>query len=265
MGHSETHRLAMRMAQLTSWLEAQEGLVKERYEFHAPPRGCVHVTIDPGSVSPAASFNHNCICLCGAAGGLSREGLVEILALFTARGIDRLFAWLSPGPDQAQVRTWLGSMSFVPVRWTRYPTMLLAEPPVPRPVAGFEIRQIYAAELAAVGAALGDVVMEGFARTIGKPDFFHYVALDGQRPIAVAALAQFGELGYLTYAGTATSDRRRGAQTALIAHRVAVAKSLGCTHIVSRTLTMLEDSFANLTRCGFREIFEQEVYEFRRS
>ena len=71
-------------------------------------------------------------------------------------------------------------------------------------------------------------------------------------------------LGYLTFAGTVKSERRRGAQSALIAHRVAVAQALGCTRIVSRTLTMLEDSLANLQRGGFREVFEQEVYEYRR-
>jgi hypothetical protein len=90
------------------------------------------------------------------------------------------------------------------------------------------------------------------------------VAYDGARPIAAAALARFEEIGYLTYAGTVEKDRGRGAQSALIAHRVAVAKALGCEHIMSQTLTMLEHSHANLQRAGFREVYEQEVYEFNR-
>jgi hypothetical protein len=72
---------------------------------------------------------------------------------------------------------------------------------------------------------------------------------------------KFNELGYLTYASTAAADRRRGAQLALIAHRIEVARSLGCAQVVSQTLTMLEHSFANLQRSGFREVYEQEVYE----
>jgi hypothetical protein len=39
------------------------------------------------------------------------------------------------------------------------------------------------------------------------------------------------------------------------------ARRLGCTTIVSQTLTLLERSLANLRRCGFREVYEQEVYE----
>ena len=109
------------------------------------------------------------------------------------------------------------------------------------PDTSFEIRQIGTAEFEAARIALGDSVMDGYARTLGKPDFHHYLLFDAGRPIALAALVKFGEIGYLTYAGTVEPERRRGAQSALIAHRVAAAQSMGCTHIVSQTLTMLED------------------------
>jgi len=45
---------------------------------------------------------------------------------------------------------------------------------------------------------------------------------------------------------------------------VTQARALCCTQIVSQTLTMLADSFANLQRAGFREIYEQEVFELLR-
>jgi len=106
--------------------------------------------------------------------------------------------------------------------------------------------------------------MEGYEHTLGKPGFHHYLLFDEGRPIALAALVKFGEIGYLTYAGTIERERRRGAQCALIRHRVAAAQSMGCTHIVSQTLTMLEHSFANLQRCGFREVYEQQVFEYVR-
>ena len=80
------------------------------------------------------------------------------------------------------------------------------------------------------------------------------------QPIAVAALVCFERTGYLTYAGTVASARRRGAQTALILRRIEDAQRLGCSLIVSQTLTMLRESLANLQKCGFREVYEQEVY-----
>jgi hypothetical protein len=46
---------------------------------------------------------------------------------------------------------------------------------------------------------------------------------------------------------------------------VTQARALGCAQIVSQTLTILANSFANLQRAGFREIYEQEVFELVRS
>ena len=256
------HPLAGRMRELGAWLEAQEDLVPEREQFSAPPHGNATVSIDPDSDSPAASLNHNRVCLCGADGGLTREGFDELLGRFARRGIKRYFVWLSPGSDMERVREWLGAPGFTRVPWTRYPTMLLTEPAEPAKPHDFAIYAVNDVTFRSAQASLGDAVLAGYASTLGKPGFQHFIAYDGERPIAAAALVKFGDIGYLTYAGTVQSDRKRGAQSALIAHRVAVARELGCKHIVSQTLTMLEQSLANLQRAGFREIYEQEVYAF---
>ena len=249
------------MRDLTVWLDAEKDLIADRLSCAGAPRGHAYVTLDAASTAPAASFNHNRIVLCGAEGGLTSEGLTQLVQGFTSRGIGRVFVWLSPGPDLSLVRDWLASLSFSRVPWTRYPTLLFTgslQAPRPSP---FQIREVGVAAFAAARTALGDAAMDGYARTLERPGMRHYIAYDGMRPVAVAALASFAGLGYLTFAGTVESDRRRGAQSALIAHRVAAAQAMGCTHIVSRTLTLLADSFSNLQRCGFREIFEQEVYE----
>jgi hypothetical protein len=262
LAETDIHELARRMRDLSVWLDGEKDIVAGRTSFAGAPQGNAYLTLDPASHAPAASYNQNRILLCGTDGGLTQEGLAQLLERYTSRGIGRLFVWLSPGPDIQSVREWLAALSFVRVPWTRYPTLqYFGAGDGPR-VHPFQIREIGVAAFAAARGALGEAVMEGYARTLGKPGMRHYVAYDGARPIAVAALACLDGLGYLTFAGTVEGDRRRGAQSALIAHRVAAAQALGCTRIVSRTLTMLEDSLANLQRGGFREVFEQEVFEF---
>ena len=99
----------------------------------------------------------------------------------------------------------------------------------------------------------------------GRPvseGFFHYMAFDGKRPVAIAALCIFEDIGYLMAAATAESHRRRGAQQALIAKRIERAEALGCAIEVSETLYMLEHSWRNLQRAGFQEVYEKEVYEW---
>lgn len=101
---------------------------------------------------------------------------------------------------------------------------------------------------------------DGYRVSAGKPGFHHFMAFDGAKPVAVAALAVNEGLGYLGWMSTAEDARRRGAQQALIAARVAKAQALGCDVIVSETLTMLTTSLANLERVGFREVYETEVW-----
>jgi GNAT superfamily N-acetyltransferase len=103
-----------------------------------------------------------------------------------------------------------------------------------------------------------------YAKSAGEDGFFHYMAFDDSRPVAIATLCVFEDLGYLMAARTAESDRKRGAQQALIAKRVERAGQIGCAMLVSETLTMLEHSHRNLERAGFAEAFEKEVYQWNR-
>ena len=259
---TEVAHLALRMHELALWLEETEALAAERHAFNTAPFGHSLVCIDPSSLAPGASLNRNRIYLHGNGTGLTKQGLTALMGKFRSRGVRRFFAWLSPGPGADEVREWLRQLSFTRVQWTRYPTLLHTATPQPLRDTGFEIRTADAADVAAARPWLGDNLMDGYVSTVGKPGFTHYLMFDGSRPIAAAALVKFADIGYLTYAETAASHRRRGAQSALIAHRVAAARALGCRHIVSQTLTLLADSLANLQRCGFREVYELEAYEY---
>ena len=257
--------LASRVRRLQSWMESRASSPTwSRQQFDRPPFGYAEVTIDAASNSPAASYNRNQICLCGSEGGLTRDGLTEMIRLFDAQRVKRFFVWLSPGPDIEVVREWLGALGFVKVPWTRYPTLAHGGQPLDSVATHLMIREVGRDEVASALSRLGEAIMDGYAESVGREGFHHYMAFDSSQPVAVAALVRFEDIGYLTFAGTVESFRRRGAQSALIAHRLAQARALGCTQIVSQTLTMLADSFANLQRAGFREIYEQEVFEMVR-
>jgi len=254
--------LVSKMRRLQVWLEpAVASPTWSRHRFDRPPYGFADVTVDVTSTSPAASFNCNRICLSGTEGGLTLEGFIEMLKLFDAQRVNRSFVWLSPGPGIDRVREWLARLAFVKVPWTRYPTLVHGGEPVPLTQGSITVREVGRREIASAGSGLTDVMMSGFAESAGREGFHHYMAFEGERPIAVAALAIFEGMGYLTHAATEEAFRRRGAQSALIAHRVAQARASGCEYVVSQTLTMLTDSFANLKRAGFREVYEQEVFE----
>src|SRR5262245_59011852 len=121
--------IALKLHRMGAWLEQVNPYPSlTRQQFDGPPFGCAHVTMDPTSTKPAASFNRNRIYLCGRSGGLSYEGLTELINLFTVKGVKRLFVWLSAGPEMDAVREWLGSAGLERVVWTRYPTLALNAP-----------------------------------------------------------------------------------------------------------------------------------------
>jgi GNAT superfamily N-acetyltransferase len=255
--------LSLKLKRFIPWLDDRcqpDSLIRKH--FHGPPFGVCYVTIDPERQGAAASANFNRVYLCGRESGTQPDALGQLIQLFTAAGVKRFFVWLSPGSGMDVVRGWLDEQGLTRVRWTGYPTLCRSEPSPVRFRTDLEIRQVSASEIEAARDQLGETLWPGYARSAGKQDFFHYMAFDGARPVAIAALCVFEDIGYLIAAATVESHRKRGAQQALIAERIKCAEQIGCSTLVSETLTMLEHSLRNLQRAGFEEVYEKEVYEW---
>jgi hypothetical protein len=255
--------LSRKMKRLTAWLDTQnqpDGLVGKR--FHGVPFGDVYLTIDPERQAPHASASLNRVHLCGLETGMSADGITRLIDVFADHGVRRFFVWLSPGPDMDEARSSLDHAGFSRNRWTRYPTLCRERHTPSYFKTDLDIRQVGPDDIAASREALGQTLWPQYLTSAGKDGFFHYMAFDGSRPVAIAALCVFEDVGYLMAAATAERDRKRGAQQALIAKRVAQAEQLGCALLVSETLSMLEHSYRNLQRAGFEEVYDKDVYEW---
>jgi len=255
--------LSLKLKRLAVWLDSRyEPGSGVRKQFDGAPFGSCYVTVDPGRQGSAASGNLNRVYLCGTEAGLQPEGLDRLIELFTAAGVKRFFIWLSPGPDMDRVRGWLKERRLSRPRWTAYPTLCRERHTPVQFRTDLEVREVDTAEIAAAREQLGETLWPEYARSAGMDNFFHYMAFDGTRPVAIAALCMFEDLGYLMAARTAETHRKRGAQQALIAARVERAEQIGCSVLVSETLTMLEHSLRSLQRAGFQEVYDKEVYEW---
>lgn len=255
--------LSLKLKRFIPWLDDRcqpDSLIRKH--FHGSPFGGCYVTIDPERQGTAASANFNRVYLCGTESGMAPDSVERFIELFAAVGVKRFFVWLSPGPDMGVVRGWLNERGLTRVRWRGYPTLCRSGHSPVQFKTDFEIREVNAAQVEAARGQLGDTLWPEYARPAGKQGFFHYMAFDGERPVAIAALCLFEDLGYLMAAATAETHRKRGAQQALIAKRVERAEQIGCTTLVSETLTMLKHSLRNLQRAGFQEVYQKEVYEW---
>ena len=255
--------LSLKMRRLAQWVDSQRqppSLI--RREFRGTPFGHCYLTMDVGRQTPFASSNINRVYLCGAEEGMSSAGVGRLIDLYATEGVKRFFVWLSPGPDMDRARGWLEAHGLSRITRTGYPTLCRTERSPVRFETDLDVREVNADEIAQASAELGETLWPEYSRSAGRDKFFHYMAFDGARPVAIAALCIFEDLGYLMAAATAESDRKRGAQQALIARRIERAEQMGCSIQVSETLYMLEHSYRNLQRAGFEEAYEKEIYEW---
>jgi GNAT superfamily N-acetyltransferase len=228
----DTIDLARRMRRLTQWVDSRrQPPTLIRRQFRGGSLGNCYVTIDPDRQTPFASSNLNRVYMCGAEAGMSSSSVPHMMDLFLTERVNRFFVWLSPGPDMDTARGWLEQHGLV-------------------------------REIAAASGHIGERQWSDDACSARGDGFFHYLAFDGDEPVAIAALCVFEDIGYLMAAATAESHRKRGAQQALIAKRIERAEQAGCSILVSETLYMIEHSYRNLRRAGFQEAYEKEIYEW---
>jgi GNAT superfamily N-acetyltransferase len=101
-------------------------------------------------------------------------------------------------------------------------------------------------------------------QTIGREHWHHYLAFEGDTPIASGAMYISGEAAWFGFAATDAAYRKRGAQQALILRRLEDAAEAGCKWVsvetAEDTVTRDAPSFRNLRRLGFEIAYGRPNY-----
>lgn len=126
------------------------------------------------------------------------------------------------------------------------------------------------------GAAMGALLDTGFSTPLpigralaelpGRPGWFVYVALEDGVPVATGAFLLRGVAAWMGNGTTLPDHRGKGAQKALIRHRIETALSLGVQTITVEVTKPTGDqpepgpSYRNLLQAGFRLAYDPAVY-----
>jgi hypothetical protein len=120
------------------------------------------------------------------------------------------------------------------------------------------------AEVACAGFGMPDALRPVMAGPVGRRDWHHYIAWEGDVAAAVAALFVCDSVGWLGVAATLPAYRRRGGQGALMARRIKDGLGLGCRLFVTETGQDRPDkpnpSFHNMLRTGFVVAYHRPNY-----
>lgn len=202
----------------------------------------------------------------------SPESVDACLEFFRQADVPRCFVQVCPAVRPSSLPEWLVARGLRHHNnWMRL-HRTTAHPPAPD--GDLRTGAIGRADAGTAAAILG--VAFGFppplvawaAALVGRPGWRHYLAYDGERPVATAAMFVAGDAAWLGLAGTAPDARGRGAQSALIARRVSDAAAAGCEHLVVETAEDTPDkpnpSTHNLRRLGFAVSYLRPNYLWTR-
>ncbi len=140
-------------------------------------------------------------------------------------------------------------------------------PAVPTDLKIVRIGQEYArpfGEVVCAGFAIPLFAAPWIAATVGRPGWRHYLAFDGDLPVASGALFTHNGVGWLGMAATLPSHHRRGGQGAIMVQRIQDAAELGCRWVTSETGADTPEhpnpSYHNMLRTDFQLLYMRPSY-----
>ncbi len=201
--------------------------------------------------------------------GISEPATDEVLdRIAEVYGPVRHTIALAPGARPAALAAMLRERGYEPAHaWVKF-ARPAADPPAPATALRIErIGPERADEFTAVLAAgfeIPQTVTAMLSHLPGRPGWTWFLAHDGALPVACGALFVDGQHGWLGQAATLPAQRRRGAQSALIAARIGAAGAAGAEVVVTETGEIVDDrptiSYRNILRAGFRPAYLRPNY-----
>ena len=194
--------------------------------------------------------------------------LDETIEQSRSRGVPRFFLQLMPGSSPKQLIHWILRRGF-----THYNNWVKLSRSVDQTVSARTSLRV-----ATIGreeaATFGTIVARCFdwpepcavwvAGTVGRQKWTHWMAYDGDRPVATGALFVDGDYGWGDLAATLPEARGRGAQSALMAARISQAADQECRWLVVETAQETPEkpaaSYRNMRRLGFEVAYVRPNY-----
>jgi ribosomal protein S18 acetylase RimI-like enzyme len=194
--------------------------------------------------------------------------LDEIVDVYARARVPRFFIQLGPSAKPSGLADSLSDRGFV--RYNNWVKLYRGVDAIPEVSTDLRIERIGTRHADAFGSIVVDsfgwpaTVKPWIASTVGRSGWRHYLAFDGDVPVATGALFARDGYGWIDFAATLPKYRNRGAQTALVSERVRDAASLGCNHLVVETAEDTPDrsspSYRNAIRYGFQVAYRRPNY-----
>lgn len=204
----------------------------------------------------------------GVAAAADRETVTAILDRYATAGVSRYFVHVHPDATPPALRSWLLEGGLQQARgWMKFTRGREAPPAVASPIEVREARSEDMAAYARIAVAafdLGTVLEPWIVQLNRAPGWRAYVGvLDGE-VVSTGGLFVHDGIGWLDFGATTPACRGRGAQSAMLRHRILDALDLGCRMLGTATGEAVpgdpQHSYRNILKMGFRESYVRDNY-----
>jgi GNAT superfamily N-acetyltransferase len=203
------------------------------------------------------TLEFNRLACLGVVSPAQPEALDEAIAAFDAVGVRNGVVQVPEG--EKDLEALCKARALVPHRrvWAKF----IRRPSVITAQTSLEVRTIGGEHAAAFGETVAAVyglqpaAAAWLSALVGRPRWTCFMAFDDKTPVAAAALFAERACGWLGVAATRPAYRRRGAQSALLAARIAHATADGVRTLTTETGVPHPGepgpSYGNIQRAGF--------------
>lgn len=202
--------------------------------------------------------------------GFTEAELERVIAVFRAAAVREWWVQFTPEVAPRDLQGWLVARGFAPApraSWAKF-VRLTGDPPAA--ASDLSIRAASSgdapdvARILSASYGLSPALGRGISSLVGKPGWMFFVACHRGDPVATGAVHVQQDRGWLGFAATDAAYRGHGAQSSLLAARIAAAGEAGCAAVVTETGEPKKDepnpSLANIRRAGFVQVCSRLNY-----
>jgi len=228
--------------------------------------GTALVSVATGA--PASAIVLNRAIGLGVEAPADPETVAAIVARYASAAVSRYFVHVHPDASPPGLRGWLLAHGLEKTRgWMKFVRGREAPPDVSTSVEVREARPEDMPAIARIAAAafdLGTQIEPWLVHLDRAPDWRFFVGTVDGAVVAIGGLMVRDGIGWLDFGATDPACRGRGAQSALLRHRITHALDLGCSVLATATGEAVpgdpQHSYRNILKMGFRESYVRENY-----
>jgi len=225
-----------------------------------------------GSVAAVDILAFNRVLGMGVERPATPDMIDDAIGVFRSSGVCRFFIQVSPVAQPADLPTLLEERGFTHYNnWVRLSRDVKDIPDIACDLDIHEIGTDLAAEFGRIVGHSFDWpadVQRLIGGVVSRPGWHHYMAYDGNTPVATGAFFHKDDIAWFDFAATLPAHRGRGAQKALVARRLRDAGSRCCRHAIVETAEQKpgkdSPSYRNMLKMGFEEMYLRPNYIWER-